>query len=126
MFTDTEVNWGFECMYHPVLKRYLLTVTHGTGANAGEGPGLGIFDAPEPWGPWTTVYYSDQWKDSHAKFCFEFPAKWISADGLTMWMKYSGWPEYDNYNHLKCTLAAGGDTTAPAPPENLSVSPIPP
>jgi hypothetical protein len=129
VFTAGDLNWGYEAVYHPVLRRYLLSVTHG-GGTADEGPGLGIFDAPEPWGPWTTAYYTDQWKDGFNKFCFEFPQKWMSADGRTLWMKHSGWPEYDSYNHVKCTFtlrsgnqspsvsitnpAAGASFTAPA------------
>tara|TARA_B100000686_G_scaffold261408_1_gene274348 strand:- start:1286 stop:1456 length:171 start_codon:yes stop_codon:yes gene_type:complete len=23
--------------------------------------GFGLYDAPEPWGPWTTVFFTDQW-----------------------------------------------------------------
>lgn len=110
VFQDpTGVNWGYQAIYHPQLGRYLLTVSHGTSP---EGPGLGIFDAPEPWGPWTTAYYQDQWKDDLNKFCFSFPQKWMSSDGTEMWMVHSGWPEYDSYNHLKATMeftpGAGG------------------
>jgi hypothetical protein len=101
------LNWGYQAMYHPRLHRYLLTVTHGQVKRGGDGvgAGLGIFEAPEPWGPWHTVYFTDQWRDEHGKFCFSFPTKWISGGkGLTLWMIYSGWPEYDGYYHIKCRL----------------------
>ena len=92
--------WGHQVMYHPILNRYLFTKFHD---KAG---GWGIFDAPEPWGPWTTVAYYDsgQWIDDKWKFCFSFNQKWMSADGKTMWMIFSGWPEYDAYHQIKCTL----------------------
>jgi len=46
--------------YHPSLKRYLLTMT-GPGSEPRFEGSLGIYDAPEPWGPWTTVFYTDAW-----------------------------------------------------------------
>jgi hypothetical protein len=46
--------------YNPGLKRYLWCQTiYGEDDMRFKG-GLGIFDAPEPWGPWTTVYYTEQ------------------------------------------------------------------
>jgi CubicO group peptidase (beta-lactamase class C family) len=51
--------------------------------------GLGIYDAPEPWGPWTTAYYTDHWDIGPGESgCF--PTKWISADGRTMYLVFSG------------------------------------
>jgi len=54
VFHDSNsVGSGTRVMYHPTLERYLLTTWHD------ESGGWGIFDAPEPWGPWTMVaYYS--------------------------------------------------------------------
>lgn len=95
--------------YHPALKRYLLCSYHG-------GPcDLGIFDAPEPWGPWTTVAYYDDWgnmgKVGYGLTC-DFPQKWMSADGLTMWCVFSVYGEgaktgikaHDCLNLVKVTL----------------------
>ena len=72
--------------YDPGLKRYLLTTQHtkvGTGAGTGN---LAIFDAPEPWGPWTTVAYINGWKNGKGEeitgvISFYFAPKWFSADG---------------------------------------------
>ena len=46
------------------------------------------FDAPEPWGPWTTVLHR-QWDvpDTHG---YRLPAKWISKDGLQITLVFSG------------------------------------
>ena len=92
--------WGHQIMYHPVFKRYLFTKFHNKIG------GWGIFDAPEPYGPWTVVAYykSGEWMNDKCKFCFSFNQKWMSADGKTMWMIFSGWPEYDAYHHIKCTF----------------------
>jgi hypothetical protein len=75
--------------YNAALKRYFLTASH----RVGEGPhnaSLGVFDAPEPWGPWTTVYYDDHWSGNDRTYHHKFPTKWMSADGKTMWLLYSG------------------------------------
>jgi hypothetical protein len=48
-----------------------------------------VFDAPEPCGPWTTVYYADRWNEGwtiHQRF----HTKWMSGDGRTMWLVFSG------------------------------------
>ena len=74
--------------YHPTLKRYLLTMTGPSSEPRFEGS-LGIYDAPEPWGPWTTVFYTDAW-DVGPVDSASFPSKWFSADGRTAWLVFSG------------------------------------
>ncbi|MEW6298571.1 MAG: hypothetical protein AB1671_12620, partial [Thermodesulfobacteriota bacterium] len=77
----------------------LLTVRHNDAA------GWGIYDAPEPWGPWTTVaYYERGWLDPVRKFTFSFSQKWMSTDGKTMWMVFSGVDQYDAFNVMKATF----------------------
>ena len=96
-------------VYSPALKRFLLTTFH-------EGPGqLGVFDAPHPWGPWTTIAYYGRWgemgPDGEGLSC-EFPQKWMSADGLTLWSVFSaygpgakrGINAHDKFNLVKATL----------------------
>lgn len=99
VFSDPNgISWGMQAVYHPILKRYLLTVQRdNTGA-------WGIFDAPEPWGPWTTVAYYDNWIDSTFKFLFAFNQKWMSVDGKTMYMVFSGIDIYDSFNVIKARL----------------------
>jgi len=108
--------WGHQIMYHPVFERYFFTKFHN------EDGGWGLFDAPEPWGPWTTVdYHENNWIDGYWKFCFSFNQKWMSLDGKTMWMIFSGWPEYDGYHHIQCTLNVSelaANITAPADDSN--------
>jgi hypothetical protein len=75
-------------VYDAPLKRYLWCLT-----GAGEDPrfagGLTILDAPEPWGPWTTAYHTDLWDVGPGESC-SIPTKWISADGLTLHLVFSG------------------------------------
>lgn len=47
------VGWCINVSYNVGLKRYILTTEH-TETHRGN---IGIFDAPHPWGPWTTVCY---------------------------------------------------------------------
>jgi CubicO group peptidase (beta-lactamase class C family) len=51
--------------------------------------GFGIYDAPQPWGPWTTVFYTTEW-DVGPGETSSFPTKWISADGKTCHLLFSG------------------------------------
>jgi CubicO group peptidase (beta-lactamase class C family) len=51
--------------------------------------GFAIYDAPEPWGPWTTVYFTEMWDVGPGESgCF--PTKWMSEDGTQMWLVFSG------------------------------------
>jgi len=51
--------------------------------------GFAIYDAPEPWGPWTTAYFTPQWDVGPGEHA-DFPAKWMSADGRTLHLVFSG------------------------------------
>ena len=84
--------------YNPALKRYLWSQTLGGmdprfAGKLARGSrfkgGIGIYDAPEPWGPWTTVYYSPQW-DTGPGETSSLPVKWMSADGKTCHLVFSG------------------------------------
>ena len=44
-----------DAVYNPLLKRYLLALGYNHKG------GWGIYDAPEPWGPWTTAFHTDYW-----------------------------------------------------------------
>ena len=63
--------------YNPALKRYLLTTI------AIDRRGwMTIYDAPEPWGPWTHVHTElnpERW--GTLTIIFSFVNKWLSPDG---------------------------------------------
>jgi len=77
--------------YNSALKRYLWTqiipLSHGDGPRFSGG--LGIFEGQEPWGPWKTVYYSRQWDIGPGESA-RIPTKWISKDGTTCHIVFSG------------------------------------
>jgi CubicO group peptidase (beta-lactamase class C family) len=74
--------------YDAGLKRYLWCQTLPGGDPRFRG-GFGIYDAPEPWGPWTTAYFTDAW-DVGPGETSSFPTKWMSADGKTLHLVFSG------------------------------------
>ena len=93
VFEDKNgVGWCLSVSYNPVVGRYILCAEHG---DSSEGT-LGFFDAPKPWGPWTTVeYYNRQhpfgairegsnlaWQNN--VFFAAFPTKWLDDERFTM------------------------------------------
>jgi hypothetical protein len=96
-------------VYNAGIKRYLLTTARGRSAGK-----LGVYDAPEPWGPWTTVASYERWLGMTAgpgsQLGVNFPTKWISADGLTLWAVFSVYgagtdPYHDGFNLMQATLS---------------------
>jgi CubicO group peptidase (beta-lactamase class C family) len=78
--------------YHAGLGRYLWCQilphsSHPQGMRF-QG-GFGIYDAPEPWGPWTTAFYTEAW-DVGPGESSSLPVKWMSADGRTVHLVFSG------------------------------------
>lgn len=51
--------------------------------------GFGIYEAPEPWGPWRTVYFTEKWDVGPGERA-EFPTKWMSKDGKSLYLIFSG------------------------------------
>jgi len=51
--------------------------------------GLGVYEAPEPWGPWRTVYFTQRW-DVGPGESGSFPTKWMSPDGRMLHLVFSG------------------------------------
>jgi hypothetical protein len=75
------------------LQRYLwvqiIPGTEGKKADTRFEGGFGIYDAPQPWGPWTTVYFTENWDVGPGETA-SFPTKWMSADGKTLHLVFSG------------------------------------
>jgi hypothetical protein len=88
IFTNPGACYRSHMTYNSALKRYLFT-TIGEGKDTRFAGGFGIYDAPEPWGPWTTVYYTNHWDTGPGESC-SFPSNWFSADGTTAALVFSG------------------------------------
>jgi CubicO group peptidase (beta-lactamase class C family) len=74
--------------YDAGLKRYLWCQI-GPGKDTRYRGGFGIYDAPEPWGPWTTAFYTSEW-DVGPGESNSLPTKWMSTDGLGVHLVFSG------------------------------------
>jgi CubicO group peptidase (beta-lactamase class C family) len=94
--------------YNAGLKRYLwVQIVPGTEGKATDtrfAGGFAVYDAPEPWGPWTTAYFTERW-DVGPGDSASFPTKWMSADGKTLHLVFSG---DDAFSVRKATLATAG------------------
>ena len=93
--------------YHPRLGRYLLwqQLTGEDDTDTRFEGGFGLYDAPEPWGPWTTVVFTDQW-DIGPGDLGHLPPKWASEDGREVWMVFSG---SDNFCVRRAVLELSED-----------------
>jgi len=101
IFTDPNGAQRVALTYNAGLKRYFLVTsigTHGSATKLMHTGGLGIFDAPEPWGPWATVSYDRSWSGGRDleyrleewTYHQKFPTRYMSTDGRTMWLLFSG------------------------------------
>tara|TARA_R110002049_G_scaffold4601_5_gene32518 strand:+ start:720071 stop:723112 length:3042 start_codon:yes stop_codon:yes gene_type:complete len=114
VFSDASgVGWCVSAAYHPGLDRILLTTEHGI-SHHGQ---LGIFESPNPWGPWATVTYfqptapfgserlgSDlPWRNN--VFFASFPTKWFDGDTFTLSFTGSGsGSDNDSFNTVRGTF----------------------
>jgi hypothetical protein len=86
--------------YNAGVKRYLWCQTLPEEGTKPTRYGLSIYDAPEPWGPWTQAYRSEPWDVDAGETC-SFPTRWMSEDGKTLHLVFSG---DDNFCVRKATL----------------------
>ena len=72
-----------DVVYDPGLKLYLMALASN---HLGS---WGIYEAPEPWGPWRTAFFTDNWGlgDTHG---YRIPGKWIAPDGRGFYLVFSG------------------------------------
>jgi hypothetical protein len=99
VFENPEgTGWCVSAIYNPGLRRYLLATEHEKSHTSA----MGLFDAPNPWGPWTTVKYWSvddpfgrerpgsalSW--NHNIFFFSFVPKWWSDDGREFTLVFTG------------------------------------
>jgi hypothetical protein len=74
---DTQGTHRIAVSYNAPLKRYLLTTI-----TIDRSGWMSLYDAPEPWGPWTHVHTEhDPERWGTLTIIFTFVNKWLSADG---------------------------------------------
>lgn len=81
-----------EMVYIAPLKRYLLlSWHHKVKCNPDAGSELIIYDAPEPWGPFTLVHFEDPWESQEMNpYNPRLPLKWFDPVHLEGWLLFSG------------------------------------
>jgi hypothetical protein len=81
-----------------------------------------MFDAPNMWGPWTTVQFTDHWCSGHfgtgEDEGIRFTSKWMLNGGATLWAAYSAAAPADALGLVTATLYQDG----PAPRNSAGVS----
>jgi hypothetical protein len=86
VLTNPGMCYRSSVSYHPGLKRYLWCQT-GAGEDTRFAGGFAIYDAPEPWGPWTVAFQTKQW-DVGPGESMHLPTKWMNSNEL--WLLFSG------------------------------------
>jgi hypothetical protein len=81
-----------EMIYLAGIDRYLLfTWRLHADFSPDHGTDLLILDAPQPWGPFSLVYFEEYWEGREFNpYCPRLPLKWMEPDGLTGWLQFSG------------------------------------
>ncbi|MEZ4709495.1 MAG: DUF4185 domain-containing protein [Caldilineaceae bacterium] len=127
VFENPGRAWRSSVVYNSAIGRYLWWQGHQPPSPTEDEPGFGIYEAPEPWGPWSTVYYTEQWDMASGDIGL-FPSKWISPDGRTMHLITSA---EDLFAVRRATLVLAGDetpiptpTTAPTSTSTVTVTVI--
>ena len=85
-----------EMAYVKEIDRYLLLTWHFHDVASRmhlEGSSLFIFEAPNPWGPFSLVHYEPMWETQECNpYNPRLPLKWIEPfpGGITGWLQFSG------------------------------------
>ena len=87
-FRNPGLTYRTNMSWNQALNKYFMCQV-----NYGDAPrfqgGFGIYESDNPWGPWKTVFYTREW-DTGPGESMNIPVKWISPDGLTMYLVFSG------------------------------------
>ena len=87
-------------IYNSGLGKYLLVTEHSQLAKGN----IGIYEAPEPWGPWSTVLFQTGFGVPHVQantFFWNFSNKWTSADGQRFTLLFTGHDANDSWNTVE-------------------------
>jgi len=138
VFYDPNNQESLGVTFDAAMGRYLAYNDHGIPTERQ----VSLFDAPSPWGPWTTFDYEENF--DNAMGCspclangsgvgFSMMQKYFGSDGLSMWPIYSSDQNgYDSLNLVKGTMTLASNSTVsglsisthtPAVLDRLSTSP---
>ena len=103
--------------FNAALGRYFMTMR--SRARAGGLDQFSIYDSPEPWGPWTTVFYTESWDVSPGE-SQHIPSKWISTDGKVFYLVFAGGDSL-SIRKATLTLQPSLDTSPPKSPTGVRI-----
>ncbi|KKU96023.1 MAG: hypothetical protein UY28_C0039G0005, partial [Candidatus Amesbacteria bacterium GW2011_GWB1_48_13] len=94
---------------------------------------IGIYDAPEPWGPWTTVLFKNAWDsslnglmnpDAIKTVYFNFSNKWASGNNFVMvYTDRDNWASIEGHFNTGPVIAT--PTKTPTPIKSPTKTPTP-
>jgi hypothetical protein len=121
VWIDTNNGQWLEVTFDKAIGRYLAYDDHGYSCQGQPCERqVSLFDAPSPWGPWTTFDYEDEFDNAgcgtnclgdRAEVSFFLMQKWFSPDGLTLWGQYSSTGPYDSLNLIEGTMRLAPGST---------------
>jgi hypothetical protein len=81
-----------DMVYLSSLRRYLLLGWRNkVKSDPDAGSELIVYDAPEPWGPFTIVHHEDPWESVELNpYNPRLPLKWFDHERLEGWLLFSG------------------------------------
>lgn len=113
--------------YNAGLGRYIL-VTQQVDRFESANYHIGIYEAPEPWGPWHTVLFANPKEvgpglNTGSKTVYwNFSNKWLSSDGHRFVMVYTG-PGPDEWGTIEGSfIPRSTDSTPPSAPSGIAVA----
>lgn len=128
VWRDSNNGQWLTVAFDRAIGRYLAYNDHGTGCQGQPCERqLGLFDAPSPWGPWSTFDYEEEFDNAacnanclgnRVAVSFFLVQKWFSSDGLTLWPEYSSVGAYDSLNLIEGTMRLAPGSTV----KGLSIS----
>lgn len=95
VFRDPNgVGWNTSVTFNAGIKRYILMTEHNTTFKGY----LGVFESPEPWGPWSMIEYKQYGGIPNTAFFWNISNKWTSSDGSSFTMIFTGIGANDSWN----------------------------
>jgi hypothetical protein len=112
--------------YNSDLDRYFLLAQQ-IDRHRSDGAYIGIYEAPNPWGPWKTVLFDDPWdlpgddlmsSSASKTVAWGFSNKWASNGGLDFVMVYT---DADEWATIQGSFTVSWDNAEPQAPKNVKI-----
>ncbi|MGD0505290.1 MAG: chitobiase/beta-hexosaminidase C-terminal domain-containing protein [Steroidobacteraceae bacterium] len=121
VWSDPNDAQSLSISFDPAIGRYIAYNDHGNAC--GGAPcerEVSLFDAPSPWGPWTTLDYEEEFDNvncnsnclgNQVAVGWAMMQQWFSSDGLSIWVEYNSTGVYDSLNFIQGTISLAPGAT---------------